>query len=57
MPGVVALRRVTNVSVISRTAPRAEDTLPLRSRVAAIRGALVGVEMVATIAFSPLTLL
>lgn len=43
------------MSVISLAAPWAQATLPLRSRVAAISGALSGVEIVATCALRPLT--
>ena len=57
-PGAVpapADRAVASASPINRNAPLAEFVAPLRSRVAAITGALSGVDTVATSAFNPFT--
>jgi len=50
------MRAVASESVISRAAPRAELVDPVRSRVAAITGAAIGVEMIASSALRPSTL-
>ena len=55
-PVAPALRAVTSASATNRAASLAEFVGPRRSQVAAITGAEIGVETIASSAFRPLTL-
>ena len=54
-PVAPAALAVTSASATNRAAPRAETVEPFRSRDAAITGAQVGVETIASSALRPLT--
>jgi hypothetical protein len=56
-PPAPAARAVVSAWRTNDAAPRAELTAPLRSRDAAITGAAIGVDTVASSALRPLTLL
>ena len=55
MPVAPAVRAVATLSATNRAAPRAEFVEPLRSLLATITGARVGLDTVPSSAFSPFT--